>query len=86
MSDQSESGLAESDLPENNLPLKTQPPGALLKSAREKLGLQQSEVAERLRLSVQKIIDIENEDYPRFSAAVYLRGHLRAFARVVNLS
>jgi len=80
MSDQSESGLAESDLS-----VETQPPGALLKSAREKLGLQQSDVAERLRLSVQKIIDIENEDYTRFSAAVYLRGHLRAFARVVNL-
>jgi len=60
-------------------------PGALLKAAREKRGLQQAGVAERLRLSVQTIIDLENDDYTHFTAEIYLRGHIRSFARLVNL-
>ncbi len=58
-----------------------QTPGQILRAARESQGYQQTEVAKQLRLNVQTIIDIENDHYIR--AAVYLRGYLRAYAKLV---
>ncbi|MCB1827467.1 MAG: helix-turn-helix domain-containing protein [Coxiellaceae bacterium] len=60
-------------------------PGEILRAARELRGLQQSGVAERLRLSVQTIKDIEADDYRHFTAEIYLRGHMRSYARICNI-
>lgn len=74
-----------SDQPSNNEPMEPKTPGELLREAREYRGFQQSTVADRMRLSVQTIIDIENDDYSHFPAEIYLRGHLRTYSRMVNL-
>ncbi len=74
-----------SDQPSSNEPPQHKTPGELLRAAREHRGFQQSAMADRMRLSVQTIIDIENDDYSRFSAEIYLRGHIRSYARIVNL-
>jgi len=62
-----------------------QTPGEILRAARELRGLEQSDIATRLRLSVQTIIDIENDDYQHFAAEIYLRGHMRSYARLVDV-
>lgn len=62
-----------------------QTPGEILKAAREFRGYHQNQVAERLRLSVQTIKDIENDDYTHFTAEIYLRGHIRSYARVCDV-
>lgn len=61
-----------------------QTPGKILRAARELRGYQQSDVAKRLCLSVQTIMDLENDDFARFTAEVYLRGHMRSYARLVD--
>lgn len=62
-----------------------QTPGEMLRQAREQRALEQQEVAKQLRLSAQTIIDIERDDYRHFTAEIYLRGHMRAYARLVNV-
>lgn len=60
-------------------------PGQILRAARELRGYSQSGVAERLCLSIQTIKDIENDDYKHFTAEIYLRGHMRSYARLCNV-
>lgn len=60
-------------------------PGELLCAARERRGYQQSVIAERLRLSLQTIIDIENNDFSHFAAEIYLRGYIRSYSGLVDL-
>lgn len=65
-------------------PLRT--PGAILRDARREKKLEPEDVAKQLRLSVQWIKDIENNDFSRAPAVIYARGYLRAYARLVNVS
>ncbi len=64
----------------------TKTPGTLLREARQAKKLNQSDVAKHLRLSVQWIKDIENDDYSHAAALIYVRGHLRSYARYVGIS
>jgi len=59
-------------------------PGQRLRAARDMLGWSQSDVATKLRLSVQTIKDIEQDDYSHMSALIYVRGYLRSYARAMN--
>ncbi len=61
-------------------------PGEVLRAAREQLGFSQQEVAAKLRLSVQCVADLEQDDYQNMVAAVYLRGYLRAYAQLLQVS
>lgn len=60
-------------------------PGAHLRFARETKRLSLFDVSKQLRLSVQRVTDIENDDYRRFGALTYVRGYLRSYARQVGL-
>jgi cytoskeleton protein RodZ len=60
--------------------------GQMLKEAREKLNLTRAEVAEHIYLRAQVIIDLENDHYAQLGAEVYIRGYLRNYAKMVNLS
>lgn len=60
--------------------------GQMLKEAREKLKLTRAEVAEHIYLRTQVIIDLENDHYSQLGAEVYIRGYLRNYAKMVNLS
>lgn len=61
-------------------------PGQLLRDARINRGLSQALVAKKTCLSQQYIIDIEMDDYSHFAAAIYTRGYLQSYARLVGVS
>lgn len=60
--------------------------GQMLKEAREKLKLTRAEIAEHIYLRTQVIIDLENDHYSQLGAEVYIRGYLKNYAKIVNLS
>jgi cytoskeleton protein RodZ len=65
---------------------KTSTPGQLLKEARERKGLSLSDIAGKLRLSTQWIKDIEADNYRHINALVYIQGHLRSYAKQVDVA
>lgn len=61
-------------------------PGQLLLKAREQKDISAETVAQRLRLSVDLIHALENDDYEQFPAVAYVRGHIRGYANFVGLN
>jgi cytoskeleton protein RodZ len=57
-----------------------------LREAREALGLNVDEVAHELHLSREVVLALEAGDYEMLGAPVFIRGHLRSYARLVGLS
>ncbi|CAM3078942.1 cytoskeleton protein RodZ [Vibrio mytili] len=68
----------------NEVPLSTEP-GTLLKNKRESIGMTQKQVADRLRLRVSVIEDIEDNRFESHQVATFTRGYLRSYAKVVGL-
>lgn len=60
-------------------------PGQELRQAREAQGMSLEEVATKLFINKQRVIDIENDDYSKISSLIYARGYLRAYAKLVGL-
>ena len=60
-------------------------PGQRLKSAREKAGLSERQVAERLHLSTSYVKALEADDYERLPEAAFVKGYLRNYARLLEL-
>ena len=60
-------------------------PGQILKEAREAKGLSQREVADQLRLRKQIIELLEVDDYSTFSTPTFIKGYLRAYAKLLDL-
>ncbi|MBN8726387.1 MAG: DUF4115 domain-containing protein [Xanthomonadales bacterium] len=60
--------------------------GARLAAARERAGLSRADVATRLKLPLQLIGRLEQDDYTGLTQAVFLRGYLTGYARLVGLS
>ena len=60
--------------------------GARLAEARAAKQLSVAQVAEKLKLTVRQIEAIEAEDLARLPAAVFVRGFVRNYARLVELS
>jgi cytoskeleton protein RodZ len=61
-------------------------PGAVLRMAREELQLSPMDIANKLRLRSTIIEDLENDNYTQVKRHVFIRGYLRAYAKVVNVS
>lgn len=59
--------------------------GPRLKHARESLHLTITDVARQLRLTVERIHLLENNHYENMSGVTFVKGYLRAYARLVNL-
>jgi cytoskeleton protein RodZ len=59
--------------------------GVRLRNARERLGLSQQVVAERLCLKVSTVRDIEDDNAPADLASTFLRGYIRSYARLVHI-
>lgn len=59
--------------------------GALLKQSREQRGLTTAEVASQLRLKVSLIEQIEAEQWDPAVSATFIRGYLRAYAKLMKL-
>lgn len=61
-------------------------PGSRLQQARIKKNLDLEQVARKLHLSKQHVEAIERDDYSYVSALAYARGHLRMYAKLVDLT
>lgn len=64
----------------------TQLAGQQLASARKEKGLSQEDVAAELRLSVTYVKAIEADEYDRLPEATFVRGYVRNYARLLELS
>src|SRR5690606_32049184 len=59
--------------------------GAELRVAREAAGLTQADVAERLKMPLRVVRSLEDEDWSRLGAPVFVRGQLRSYARLLGI-
>ena len=62
-----------------------QTPGQIIKAARDAKQISLNEVAQRLLLSKQIIIAIEEDNYSRIPARVYAEGYLKAYAQFLKI-
>lgn len=69
---------AETPLPENM-------PGDVLKKGRERRQLSTQEVSEQLNLKHSFVCMIEEDDYGSLPGATFIRGYLRAYAKLVDV-
>lgn len=60
-------------------------PGRILRSARQASGLSTREIAAALNLLESVVIAIEEDDTPRQPEAVFMRGYVRNYARLLKL-
>jgi cytoskeleton protein RodZ len=60
--------------------------GQQLAAARQAKGLSTADVAEKLKLTARQIEALEAEEYERLPAAVFVRGFVRNYARLVGLA
>lgn len=60
-------------------------PGAILRHAREKLGISQRQIAQNLKLRVNTIADIEFDRLNQVTAAPFTRRHIYNYAKLVNI-
>ncbi|MGF1752824.1 cytoskeleton protein RodZ [Vibrio makurazakiensis] len=59
--------------------------GTLLKQKRESLGLTQKQIADRLKLRLTVIEQIEENKFESVQVATFTRGYLRSYAKAVSL-
>ena len=60
--------------------------GVRLRKAREAAGLRLEDVAAQLKMPVRVVESLENEDWDRLGAPVFVRGQLRSYSRLVGLA
>jgi cytoskeletal protein RodZ len=60
--------------------------GEKLRLARVALGMEVAEVANRLLVNKQRVIEIENGNYANIISQLHLRWYLTSYAKVVDLS
>lgn len=61
-------------------------PGSQLQAARIDRGLSVEDVANRMHLSIRIIESIEENDFDVITAPIFVKGYLRAYARIVLLN
>ena len=61
-------------------------PGSRLRAARIDRGLAIEDVATRMHLSTSIIDSIEQDDFDAITAPIFVKGYLRAYARIVSLN
>ena len=59
--------------------------GKTLREARDKQGLSAEEVAAKLKLKPKTIAALEADDFDSLPALTYVKGHVRNYARIVDL-
>ena len=73
----------ENNTPENNEAIETV--GEILHNKRKEIGLSLDEITEKLNLDSYLIELLENNDYEKFKVETYLKGYLRAYAKVLGI-
>ncbi|MDB6164684.1 MAG: rane protein [Xanthomonadaceae bacterium] len=59
--------------------------GIRLRKAREGAGMTQADVAARLKMPIAVVQSLEDEDWSRLGAPVFVRGQLRSYSRLLGL-
>jgi cytoskeleton protein RodZ len=59
--------------------------GQRLREAREAAGLTLAEVSSRLKMPLRVVQSLEDEDWSRLGAPVFVRGQLRSYARLLGI-
>jgi len=59
--------------------------GTRLRQAREAAGMTLEDVGQRLRMPVQVVRSLEEEQWQKLGAPVFVRGQLRSYARLLNV-
>ncbi|MBO7298638.1 MAG: helix-turn-helix domain-containing protein [Kiritimatiellae bacterium] len=59
--------------------------GQILRDARISRGYTESEVAERIKMNAQMIVDLECENYSRIAAPIYGKGYVRKYAEFLGI-
>ena len=73
----------ENNTPENNEASETV--GEILHNKRKEIGLSLDEITEKLNLDSYLIELLENNDYEKFKVETYLKGYLRAYAKLLGI-
>jgi cytoskeleton protein RodZ len=60
-------------------------PGAALSAARQRAGLDQQRAAAEMRIDLATLRALESDDYARLGAPIFVKGHLRNYARLLGL-
>lgn len=61
-------------------------PGERLQAARIQQGLSLDDVADRMHLSISILKAIEDNNFEEITAPIFVKGYLRAYARIVSLN
>jgi len=77
--------MSEESKPEQQQAQSTFSFGKRLSSARGALNLSREEVAKELRLGVEVIIALEEEDYEQLGVPIFVTGYLRNYARLLRI-
>ena len=60
--------------------------GSRLREAREAAGLSHADVSARLKMPARVVRSLEEEDWSRLGAPVFVRGQLRSYARLLGIT
>lgn len=60
-------------------------PGEMLRDAREKAGLSQQQMADKLFLKLKNVVDIENDHLDEAMSATFQKGYVRMYARQLGI-
>ena len=60
--------------------------GARLRKAREAAGMTEADVAARLKMPLSVVKSLEDENWDRLGAPVFVRGQLRSYSRLLGLA
>ncbi|MDG1461959.1 MAG: DUF4115 domain-containing protein [Gammaproteobacteria bacterium] len=60
--------------------------GEVLRNARDAVSLSHDDIAEELRLEVHIVVAMEEADFSALGAPVFIKGHLRAYEKLLGLS
>lgn len=77
---------AAPSIEESQPPVRREGPGATLRSAREAAGLSREEVARSLNLDKWVVEALESDSAERLPEPAYVKGYLRAYARLLELN
>ena len=76
---------ADPSIEESAPPVRRDGPGAILRAAREAAGLDRAQVARSLNLEKNVVAALESDDVEHLPEPAYVKGYLRAYARLLDL-
>jgi cytoskeleton protein RodZ len=78
--------MPDGSMPDGRIPDGNRGCGDRLRKAREAAGLSRADVAARLKMPVRVVQSLEEEDWSRLGAPVFVRGQLRSYSRLLGLT